>query len=395
MKLEKVLEVTRQAVAQTLGTEYMEQHGYLEAIDVSKLVDIGHDITSGGEGTVEKYTKALISLISRMYFEEREYTSDLPSVFVDNFDWGWFQERIKFDLAEIIDDPMYNLVNGTDYSKIEHTFYQPRTYAKIYEEGKTILVPISITREQVKEAFNGPNELNRFISAIRKHVALTVTVALDAYAHMLVSAGIATSVKATNSAIHLLTEAKEQGIIDNGATLDTALKDENFLAFCVRRINDIRHFMERRTTAFNNGKLALQTPRYDNKMALLTSFESILKANLQTVRFGGMDMTIGDYDSVVSWQAVKSETESFDFETLSSIKISADASNKLQLGTAEIDITYCIGFSYDRMALGVCPLKEYTTGSYTASGDFYNEFNHVLVNYLLDSDYNMVAFMLD
>ena len=75
--------------------------------------------------------------------------------------------------------------------------------------------------------------------------------------------------------------------------------------------------------------------------------------------------------------------------------ISADASNKLGMGVEAVTINHAIALVKDRRAIGICPYKEKVTSSYTACADFWNEFTNVLVNYILDTNYSMVAFILD
>ena len=61
----------------------------------------------------------------------------------------------------------------------------------------------------------------------------------------------------------------------------------------------------------------------------------------------------------------------------------------------ETTISNCIAFAYDNKAIGINNERVKTTSSYTASADFWNEFVHIYMNYILDSDYSMVAFLLD
>ena len=75
--------------------------------------------------------------------------------------------------------------------------------------------------------------------------------------------------------------------------------------------------------------------------------------------------------------------------------ISADANNKLGIGTSEFKTSGVIGLAFDKMAMGICLEKIKMTSNYTACADFWNEFTHVLVNYLLDTNCNIVAFVLD
>ena len=132
MRFEDVLNVTKQALAQSMGTEYMGQLGDLAALDDAKLVDVGRNVLEG-EHTTEKFTKALVSIVGRIEFDSREYKISTPSIVVNSMDWGGFVEDVQFDVSEnIMQDPMYNLVDGTSYAEAEHRFYQPKVAVKIF-----------------------------------------------------------------------------------------------------------------------------------------------------------------------------------------------------------------------------------------------------------------------
>lgn len=134
------------------------------------------------------------------------------------------------------------------------------------------MCPISITRDQMQMAFTSWEQMNTFLSGIYTNVQNTVELAMEAYAHMLVSCGIAISDKGTQTAIHLLTEGKAAGVLTQADTAEEALKNEVFIRWAMRRISNIRKYMKRYTTAFNNGSIPTFTNDADNKMALLTDF---------------------------------------------------------------------------------------------------------------------------
>ena len=124
MKRVDVLQLTRDAIAQTMGADYMplidpatEQpipNGQLEALGSQKLVDIGRDVTT--ETTINSFSNNLIAVLGKHIIDAKLYTSKLPSIYVDSFDWGGFIERTRIGLGDIIADPMYNKVAGSSYA---------------------------------------------------------------------------------------------------------------------------------------------------------------------------------------------------------------------------------------------------------------------------------------
>ena len=83
MKFTDVVDLTQNAVAQALGSEYMGKVGNLSSLDSYKLVDIGKDVLESG--STDSYVKALLTQIGKLYIESREYTSELNSIYIDSF----------------------------------------------------------------------------------------------------------------------------------------------------------------------------------------------------------------------------------------------------------------------------------------------------------------------
>lgn len=396
MKFEDVLDVTKKALAQSMGGEYMEQLGDLAALDDAKLVDVGHSVLDG-EGTTEKFTKALISVIGRIEFDNREYKISTPSIVVNSMDWGGFVEDVQFDVSEnIMEDPMFNLVNGQSYAEAEHRFYQPKVAVKIFDEAKPFLIPVSITREILRESFYSWDKLNSYISGIRNAIKTTKTAVLETYAHMLLSAGAANSIAGTQTGINLLALAKSEGRVSNDMTPAQAIIDKDFLTFCTSKISLYRKYMERQLKgAFNNGSIPTFTPEDDNNLVLLAEFAGNIKTIVKANTYNDKYIGVGEYETISAWQAFKeTDVTKFNFATDSTISIAADSTQKLGIGAKEFTQPYVVGICYDKKALGVCPYRVKTTQNYTAIGDFSNTFTHLLFNYKLNNSYNIVAFYL-
>ena len=402
MKLQDVKEITQQMVAQTLGQKYMEQNDYHCNIDALKLVDIGKDITEA-DNTVEKATKALCVLLAKREVDEGNFSPLFAELIVDRVEWGGFIERDKIDFADIMDSPVFSIEDKKNYADVEHTYYAPKVRSKIYNEGKAIMIPISIQRETLTEAFYSWDKMNAFISKIRAKVQQTLKLAIDRYCSALVNGAIVVSAKATGSAVYLLDEALADKV--EGITADTtpieALANKNFVLYVAKKIAEVRDNMKVPTTAFNNGSWAVASE--DNTLYLLTEYVRNLKFDVQSGLFNKEDVGFGEFKSVPCWQSAYLPMGSpsnglrskFDFEACSRVAMFPDAENKLGIGTNSIMINNAIGLLFDKKALGLTVFKEYTTTSYTASADFWNEFIHSLTNQILDSDYPIVAFLVD
>lgn len=396
MKLGDVKVLTQQALAQSMGKDYMEQNGYLEGIPAEKLIDIGHDIDE--LGTTEKFTKALVSLMAKFDCTTLGYEMMFSDIVVDRIEWGGFVQRAKIDIADIYDDPMSAPVNKQSYAELEHTFFQPKVTAKVYEEGKDLMIPISISAEILKEAFRSWDALNGFLSQIRESVRETRDMVLDSWANVLVNSAIAESCKATNTEVKLKTMAVADGVAGVSAedTPEKLLLNKDFLAYASEKIGVIRSNMKARTDVYNNKSLSVGS--IQQSAYFLTPFIKARMNGLLADTYNRDERDIGKFVEIPRWQAVKGETSDttpFGFSDVSSISFSADATNKLGLGVNAITLNNIIGVVFDKRALGICAFREKMTTNYTASADFWNEYLHLLINFILDTDYNIVAFSLN
>lgn len=392
------------------GDEESGAETFINGLEAGALTELGKDVADTS-ATLEKFTNALCNLVYKIDIDVRKYNSELVSMFVDSTEFGLWLERVKFDFNIMMDDPMYNLIPGKDYSKYDHTFYQPRVKSSMFTKSHSICIPISIQREEVKTAFHGVNEMNSFIAGIKNQIVNQTKYLLDTYAHINASAGICISNKVTNTAVHLITEAIDKGILSSGATPNDAMNNPNFMRYACERIANLYAYMKRPSTAFNNKTI----PTWSNKvnLALLTDFANANIFRNQAITFNEQLVKFPEYDSVVAWQGVTSvhvtedaegdETfvyNTFDFTSLSTVAIN-DEFNELGLLAYHDELRNCVylenavGLLYDEKALGVTMFNEKTTSSYTGSADMTNTFSHIKLRATIDPDYNMIAIMLD
>ena len=425
MKRIDVIQLTRDAIAQTMGADYMPlidpdthlpiSNDHLAALSAEKIADIGRAVT--GEDTINSFANNLIAVIGKHIISARLYTSKLPSIYVDTYDWGGFVERTRVGLGDIISDPMYNKTVGQSYAELEHTYFGQEVNSKIFDECKAFMCPVSIERNELTEAFQSWDKMDEFISAKLRMVQSTINLGLAVYEKMLVSCALAVSDANTNTAVHLISEATTAGILPqvevtpatNPATYRNMTWEEarysayskDFGAFCLRRIKETRDYMLEPSKAFNDGTVPTWCEELPN-LIMLNDFATDMEFNVKADTFNPEYLGVGQFDKIVSWQASKKITsgtpdvvENFTPDVLSAIYIAADANHKLGIGTSAYHKAGFVALLFDPMGIGMCLRRTKVTSSYTASADFWNTFNHTLVNYILDTSYAMVAFIMD
>lgn len=419
MKLVDATQIVRNAIAQTMGADYMplidpvtEQpisNAEFAALDSQALADIGKDVTS--ENNIASLNNGLIALIGRHIIETRTYNSRVPSLYVESYDWGGFLERTRLGLGEIFDDPMYTKQFGQNFAELEHTYFGQPTYSKIFEEAKAIMVPMSTEREKLREAFNGWDKLNEYISAKEAKIRSTINLALSVVEKMLLQCAVAISDVKNDSAVHCITEAVAAGVIDQVTDATTqALRNPTyeevrlnpaFIAFVMFRMKQIRSYLGEISTHFNDGTMPTWADE-DPRLIVLDDFKDAAKVYVKANTFNPEEIGVGSLESIASWQAVHDvdtstdpDTElNFDPVTLSSVYVAANDAGKIGQ-TSAYQKSGVIGLMFDRSAIGICLRRSKVTSNYTASADFWNTYFHELFDHIIDSSYGIVAFIAD
>ena len=420
MKLVEAIQIVRDAIAQTMGADYMPlidpqthepiSNAEFGALDSQALIDIGKDVT--GEDKIASLNNGLIALIGRHIIETRTYSTRLPSIYVESYDWGGFLERTRLGLGEIFDDPMYTKKFGDNFAVMEHTYYGQPTYSKIFDEAKAICVPTSTEREVLKEAFNSWDKINQYISAKEAKIKSTINLALSVVEKMLLQCAIAISDVKNNSAVHLITDAVAEGIVEqiplgtNPETYRNPIYDEvkydpNFIAYTLKRIKQTRDYFMEISTAFNDKTMPTWCDE-DPTLVMLDSFVTNSKFYVKANTFNPEEIGVGAMDTVTSWQGVMhidttpnpDVVYEVDDTTLSSVYVkSNDAAKSGQ--SSKYEKIGVLGLMFDKSAIGICLRRSKVTSNYTASADFWNTYYHELFDHIIDSSYSIVAFIAD
>lgn len=415
MEIINAQDVVKKAMSQMTGQKWKLSDGStvttpdLAALESFEIADVGTSLDGAADPTVTRDTffKRLISVISDIRTMAKAYTGDMSGFMVKDYEWGGFTERIYPGLADIIDDPMWNLganhaAGKRDYSSEELSFYPLPVSAQIFQEAKPLLIPISKPAEQLKEAFTSWAAMTEFITSIAIMIDNTMQLGLQAMRHNLAQCAIAVSMNTltnpdgtTRPATAINAAQRYYDVSGQTVTAANWRNDASFIAYCLELMAETRDNIATFNSAYNDGTWATYTDTSDSRLILLNQFEKAARFRVKANTYNKDDLAIGDYDRTTMWQAyAASGASDFDFSTVSSVMVAADAAAKLGIGTSAVTCENVIGLLYDYRGMGICPYKRKTTGKYVAVGDFYNEFHHVLVNMILDRKFPLIAFYI-
>lgn len=401
MKISDVQEVTRQAVAQTLGEEYMGELGHIENITVAQLVDMGTRITESTElqanGRLDKFVNALIPVLGKYEFFEPEVMDEYFPLYIDDFEWGGYVARVYAGIREFFEDDRWNLVNGRSYD--DNVFYGTDIVEKVYDKVSAYDIPISITVDILKTAFTSWAEMDKFLSLLQSTVRETRKLKMLAIQHMLLMTAVAISNASTKTAVHLLSDYNT--LNNTNLTVDQALNSNDFMLYATRIIRRTRKNMSVFTTAFNDKTMPQSATVGNDQLIVLGQFVDYLdniKANIYNdtyLSFGG------NYHEINMWQGIsKAGVKEFSWDAVSSVSVS-DPKHELVMTDnsgqliSEFNSSNIVALAYDRRALGFTLDKRKVTSNYVGRADFTNYYHHDLLMHICDPTFSIVSFDLN
>lgn len=412
MTIKDVVSITKSGIAQlTANNFYNAETPELTETDVTALAELGKSLENYDKAA-DIFVGALVDVLTTMRIDSRAYSAVLPSLFVDTYEWGGFREHVIVGLSDILNDEMYPLGGFINYfddggseeavriAGLEHGTFKPPVTTKFYDGGKPFMVALSTVREQLFTAVRSLSELNKFISAMKISVDNTIQLRAEVGAMFTVATGISRAIALGNE-IKLVTRYNaDNGLSGNNAlpTGKESLNNEKFVAYALETIANTRDEFKRYSTAYNNHNHV--TFSDDPRLILLSKFSNRAKFGVRANTYNEELLGVGDYEKVSGWQAIaKENTDKFDFSTLSTISLTSASATKVGLtvpeGATGIQLENIIGCMYDRYSMGISLDKKKITTSYTAVQDKWNTYHHILINYIIDDNFPIVAFTLN
>ena len=376
--------------------EVLGESGLVVAEDLSNLVSVGQVITSAtdfGEN-FENYAGKIIDKVGKTIFVDRVYRAKDLGIWRDSWEYGSVLEKLRCDVAEFTDNCEWDLTKDVDADKnydynenisshIEELFkFVPATVqAKYFNLKTTFKTTISITRKQLKSAFNGPSEMARFIGMIENRIMSKMEIAKDELQRRTIVNLIGTKFNAGDNVVDL----KAAFEADGGAVIPTmgeALRDPDFLRFVAKRITMDREFLTVPSTIYTTGAFYNHTPIEDSRLIVLSDLDAGLKFNLYGDTYNEEFVKLDNYKTIPFWQG---SGTAMALDDRSSINIKTAGGNT-------VNTEGILGILFDRDAAMVCNETPEVRSQYNADGNFTNFFYCYDCSYYNDFDENAIIY---
>lgn len=360
--------------------------------DLSNLVDVGAAIFNANR--VDNYVRSLVNHIGRVIFVDRAYSGSVPSVLMDNWEFGSVLEKISCDLPTATENESWDLTNGVTYNP--NVFYKPSVSVKFYNSKTTFEIPLSFTEMQIKESFSNAEQLNGFLTMLYNSVEKSMTIKLDGLImrtinnmigetiHHEIPESANYSTTSTIKAVNLLKLYNDS----HGTTItaDKCLDNPDFIRYATYIISVYGERITKISNLFNIGGKDRFTPKDVLRCVLLSDFKKASEVFLKSDLYNEQYATLPESDSVPYWQG---SGTNYDFSDITKIHIQLASDNK-----TEIQMTGILGVMFDRDALGVSNLNRRVTTNYNPKAEFYTNFYKFEAGYFNDMNENFVVFFV-
>ena len=387
MKVDQIYSLMNGVTNEVLGkTDVVKE-------DLSNVVDLGKEIFDNA--SVDNYVKSLVNHIGKVIFVNRPYSGNIPSMLMDNWEFGSVLEKINADIPTATENKSWDLTDGTSYDP--NVFYKPSVSAKFFNSKVTFEVPMSFTELQVKESFSSLAQLNGFVSMIYNAVDKSMAIKIDSLVMRTINNMIANTVNselgkgetiATHSgtkAVNLLKDYNTKFATE--LTVDKALTTPEFIRYASFVISTYKDRLSKISTLFNVGGKERFTPADMLNIVMLSDFKNSASIYLESDTYHNDLVALPTCESVPYWQG---SGQSYNFADTSKINVSIASGET----TKDVTVTGILAIMYDRDSMGVCNSDRRVTTNYNAKAEFYNNYYKFDASYFNDLNENFVVFYI-
>lgn len=345
----------------------------------------------------EPVYNAISQIATDTIFAVRMYNGKFAPLRMSGSMYGNHVRKINFFDSDPITDPAWHLPadgQSVDPYKIsrpkvlQSNYYGQTRYGRVY----------TVTRDQLRAAFTGPDQLAAFWTAFVQHYANLITQDEENLCRLLIANYMAGMTKTSPSSVYyLLDEYNAQ--TGGSLTATDVYKPANypdFARFAFARIQDVMDMLEARTIKHHQnwtigGKkynFMRHTPRGLQHVYLYSQAQRQIDARVLSDTFNADRLSYGDFEMVPYWQSVDNR----DRIQVKPIYTKTDGS--IETAGGNVGLANIFGFVHDRDAIGYTPLDAYSEPQSNAAGSYTNYWGHYGWRWYNDFTENAALFLL-
>lgn len=339
---------------------------------------------------------AISQVLSRTIFSIRPYNRKFGGLMADQIRYGNHVRKLQSVDKPFEDDDRFTLVDGQSvdqYKVNKPEVLQTNFYgANVYQKSLTIY------RDQLDNAFSGPDEFSRFLSMIMTNASDMIEQAHESTARSTLVNFIGGKIAGdTKSVINLLTEYNTATGLS--LTAESVMQPDNFPAFTrwmFARIKTISDMLTERSARYHvnitspeDKTVMRHTPLDRQKIYLSARFMNQIDATVLSQTYHDNFLRIADYERVGYWQSIDDPLDI-------NVKPTYMSSTGALVTPEAVSQSNVIGAIFDEEAVGITTVNEWSaTTPFNARGGYSNIFWHFTDRYWNDFTENGVVLLLE
>lgn len=396
---------------ESIAPEYMG--GEIVAEDLSNIVTVGkvldENLVAGGN--MDNAVRKVLDKIGKTINWTKPYIGMAPNILRDGWEYGSILEKNRASLADYVENPTWNLQNGTDY--LDGKYYMPDVSSKLFNKRTTFEVNMSFAEKQFREAVHSAEGIASFFGMVEGRVGDSLTVAIDALSMRTINNLIVEHLKknlkdrypttgspvVTPSVVDVLTMYNTA--YNKSLTAATAMLDPDFIRYASYVIALYRSRIRGIGTLFNLEDFATHSPYDDQRLVVVAEFAKAAEVYLQSDTYHDELVKFGDYQEVPYWQAPSAADGSTLFTAADDSKVyGKPASGSFGLVISGVPVTATniygnvLGVLFDKDAAAITCEDSRVTSQYVPKGEFFTNFYKRDAQYLNDLAENCIVFTL-
>lgn len=358
--------------------------------DVSSFISVATATLKAGYDPV---INAISQVVGRTIFSIRPYSAKFRGILMDSQKWGAITRKIAISDKPMEDNKAFDLIDGQSIDMYEVN--KPNAIQFNYYGADTFSKSITIYRDQLDNAFRGPEEFGSFMTLITQNALDMIEQSKESMARLALDNFIAGKIDNDGAdVIHLLTEYNTETGLNLTAT--TVRQPANFPAFikwAYARIATLTNMMTERSQMFqmqvSGQELNRHTPFERQKVYLLNWLLNNIDARVLAETYNYKFLEFADVEAVNYWQAIQTPDQISITPTVLKADGTLDTVNTVTQSNV-------MGVIFDEEAIGITVMNEFTgLTPLNVRGEYWNQYFNYVIRYFNDFTEKGIVLLLD
>lgn len=385
LTFEQAAAVLTEVVSQATGV------APIAPVDTSSFVTVGQLALKVG---YDPLTTAISQVLSRTIFSTRPYNAKFKLINVDNIRYGNHVRKLQPVDSPFEDDQRFDLVDG---QSIDHYVVKKPEIVQTNFYGDEIFQRhLTIYRDQLNNAFQGPDQFGSFITMILTNASDQIEQAKENMSRSTLNNLAAATFLGANPNQNHNVLALYNDFAGTAFTTSTIFNPQNYVPFArwlYGHINSVSDFLEERSASYHQQigpkTIMRHTPKSDQRLYLSSKFAREMESVATSTTYHDEKTVFPPHEFLNFWQSIN---DPYSVDVTPSI---LDASGNAAKG-ARTQIPKLIGVLFDKEAMGQTTAEEWADRTpLNAAGGYWNQYWHFTIRWWNDFSENAVIFYME